>query len=265
MTEQSDPTRPIRRGITSAAAEQGSSAALKRGDPIWLIFFAAAGLALASIWTSEPLRELSMDYRYRFGFLAFAVMGTMGQTLAARFTIGRYPAPLVLAATVIMWGLYGMSMGLLIWLVNAGVVMLQAVNLLPGGGLSLSGNPFIGILSSMYFTEPLFTSIFLNLGAMHPLLAVIHLGGKATELARAEGRRPGLNRVACAVDWADFIRREVHAIPMFRIPLLTVVFMLPQDYWLPAAALATAVLVVLEGLVLRPPAAPEVDDASQTK
>jgi len=230
---------------------------LKRGDLIWLIFFAAAGLVLASPGTLDSLGALSLVHRYRVGFLAFAAMGTLGQALAARFAHGRYPAPMILAVSAVMWGLYGMALALLIWLVNGGVIMLQTAGFLPGGGLSMSGNPLAGILGSMYFTEPFFTSVFLNLGVVHPLLAVMRLGRKAAEMRQAEGRCPGLDRTARAVDWAVFIRREVHAVPLFRIPALTIVFMLPQELWLPAAALATAILAALEELVLRSPAEAE--------
>ena len=256
MTGQSDPIRPGRRELNAASAKRPSGA-FKRGDLVWLVCFAAAGLPLALSGTHDLLRDLSLDYRYRVGFLAFAVMGTLGQAMAGRFAHDRYPAPMVLAASAVMWGLYGMALALLIWLVGGGVVMLQTAGLLPGGGLSISGNPYIGILTSMYFTEPFFTSIFVNLGAVHPLLAVLCLGRKAVEMGLAESRRPGLNRAANAVDWADFIRREVHAIPLFRIPALTIVFMLPQDWWLITAALATAVLTALEGLALRSPAPAE--------
>jgi hypothetical protein len=211
--------------------------------------------------THELLGELSLGHRYRTGFLAFAVMGTLGQAMAYRFVHDRYPAPMILAASALMWGLYGMALGLLIWLVNGGVHMLQTVGMLPGGGLGRSGNILIGVLTSMYFTQPFFTSVFLNLGVVHPFLAALRLGRKAVEIYLAEGKCPGLNRVACAVDWADFIRREVHAVPMFRIPALTIVFMLPQGLWLPTAALVTAVLTALEGLVLRRPPRPENDDA----
>lgn len=236
---------------------------MKRGDLIFLACFAAAGLALAWPDSRDQLRELSMTGRYRFGFLSFAVMGTVGQSLAARFSDGRYPAPSALAASVLMWGLYGTAMALLIWLVNGGVVMLQTTGLLPGGGLSYHSNIFVAIASSMYFTQPLFTSVFLNFGAVHPLTAVLRLSLTAAEMRRAEGRCPGLARAASAVDWADFIRREIHAIPMFRIPALTVVFMLPQDMWLMTAALATGLLTVLEGLVLKPQTTPEAGDENR--
>lgn len=230
---------------------------MKRGDLIWLICFAAAGLALALPSPHDLLRELSLSHRYRTGFMAFAFMGTMGQAMAARLSAGRYPAPAAMAASILMWGLYGLCLGLLIWLVNGGVAMLQGVGMLPGGGLSFSSNIFVSIASSVYFTQPLFTSVFLNLGAVHPLLAVLRLGEEAVAIRLAEGRFPGLNRAVSAVDWAAFIRREIHAIPMFRIPALTAVFMLPQDLWLVTAAFATAALAVLEGVLLRPPAEPE--------
>jgi len=233
---------------------------LKRGDLIWLVCFAATGMALALPGPHEMLRELSLSHRYRVGFLAFAVMGVLGQAMSARFTDGEYPSPGVLALSCFLWGLCGLALGLLIWLVNGGVVMLQAVGMLPGGGLSYDSNLFVAILSSVYFTQPLFTSIFLNLGALHPLWAVLSLGREAADTCLAEKRLPGLNQVACRVDWAAFIRREVQAIPMFRIPALTIVFMLPQDLWLVTTAFAVALLAVLEGLILRSPNRPEPEE-----
>ncbi|MDR2946819.1 MAG: hypothetical protein LBV79_08745 [Candidatus Adiutrix sp.] len=223
---------------------------MKLGDVICLIGFAAGGLMLGLPGPHELLRELSLTHRYGLGMAAFAVMGALGQAAAARLSEGRYPRPAALAAAALMWGLFGLARGRVIWLVNGGVVMLQAVGMLPGGSLHLSTNMLAAILGSVFFTQPFFTSVFLNLGAIHPFSALRCLGREAARLALAEGRVPSLSQTAARVDWAGFLRREFWAVPLFRIPLLTAVFMLPHDLWLPTAAFIIALLNVLETLIL---------------
>lgn len=179
-------------------------------------------------------------------------MGSLGESIASRFNCGYYPCFAALGAAALSWGGFGLALSLLIWLFNGGVVMLQATGLLPGGGLGGSSNAVMAVLTSYFFLQPFFTSLFLNLGGIHPLLAAQLIRRQAMVIFLTERKRPGLDRVVSEVDWADFIRREISAIPILRVPAFTVVLMLPQDLWLVASAFLMVIWGVMEELVLRP-------------
>jgi hypothetical protein len=115
---------------------------------------------------------------------------------------------------------------------------------LPGGGYGFSPSPLTSFLTSFFFTGPFFTSLMLNVGPLFFLAALRRL---AVSLFRAAAERRGLG-LTRRPDWAGFIREEVAVKPLFRLPLLTIVFMLPPDLWLVLAAWLGALLTGLLGL-----------------
>jgi hypothetical protein len=205
---------------------------VKRGDLLCIPLFLAAGAALAWPASRDALRLMTESHRGLAGFLAFGLCGPLGEALAGRFRRKRYPGPGALAALVPGWGLTGLALAKLFWILNGGVVLAQASGLLPGGGYGFSLSPLTSFLTSFFFTGPFFTSLLLNAG---PLLFLAAL----RRLAVSPLRRP---------DWAGFIREEAVVRPLFRLPLLTIVFMLPPDLWLFLAAWLGALFTGLLGL-----------------
>jgi hypothetical protein len=224
---------------------------VKRLDLIWPLLFAAVSFTLFGPLTFALTLDLVDSHRYRAGFLFFSVLGALGEALAARFSRGQWPGPSELTAAGLLWGLFGLAAALVFWIFNGGVVMAQTVGLLPGGGYSGSRHLLTASLGSFFFTGPFFTSLFVNLGFVSCFLTLRRLLFSALALRSFKSRWPGLNQTVRAVDWAAFVRRDFLAIPLFRVPMMTVVFMLPQDLWLPAAAWLGAVLTGLFGLVER--------------
>lgn len=225
---------------------------VRRGDFLWVAAFGGASYLL--IWPDrlDALFGLGLDHRYRTGFLTFAVMGLLGEAAKARFSGSGYPAAGRLAALGLMWGVHGMVLALAYWVVNGGVIMTQTAGLLPGGGLSFSRNWVKGLLTSYFLTQPFFTSLFVNLGVIHPLLAAQRLGAAWLDVRAARGGCPGVTRAAEQADWPAFIKSELISLPLFRVTLLTIVFFLPQEVWLPLSAWLVALLTGLSGFYYRP-------------
>lgn len=230
---------------------------MRQGDLIWLACFAAAGLMLVLPGPGSFLYQLSADHRYLSGFLYFALMGALAEAIGARFSGRDYPGARSLAGLAFMWGLHGLVLALVFWLVNGGVIMTQTVGMLPGGGYGSSSRPIKAILTSFFITGPFFTSFFLNLSFIPVLLAVQRLARAYFLVAGQDGRRPPLARVSEAADWPDFIRSELPCSLLFRTPFLILVFMLPSDLWLLMASLGLVVVAVLSGLSQRRSAGPD--------
>lgn len=224
---------------------------MRRGDLIWLAAFAACGLMLILPWTGDLTYRLGGDHRYLAGFLSFALMGALAEAIGARFSGRVYPGRRELAALALMWGLHGLALAYLFWLINGGVMVTQTVGMLPGGGYGSRSSPVKAILTSFFTTRPFFTSLFLNLGFIPVLLAVQRLARAYFRLERPEGRRPSLARASAEADWADFIRSELPSSILFRTPFLTLVFMLPSSLWLVLASLGLVVVAILAALARR--------------
>ena len=222
---------------------------MKRADLIWPVLFAAVSFAFFGPLSFDRTLLLAADHRYQAGFLFFSILGVLGEALAARFSRRRWPGIAELAAAFFLWGLFGLAAALVFWVFNGGVIMAQTIGLLPGGGYSASQYAVKAFLGSFFFTGPFFTSIFVNLGFIHCFWALRRLFFSALTLWSFKGRCPDLNQAVAAVDWAAFIRQELLAIPLFRVPMMTVVFMLPQELWLLSAAWLGAVLTGLFGLI----------------
>ena len=221
---------------------------MKKTDFLYLAVFLAATVVLAWPETARNLEWLTYNQRYRLGFLAFAFFGPLGEIAAARLGGAPRPRPGLLAAQALMWGLYGLAAALFFWLFNGAVVLAQGTGLLPGGVWRFGGHFLAAFFSGSFFTEPFFTSLLVCCCFTLPFLAVHRLMGASLDLFRAEGRRPDLRRASEAADWPGFIRTEVVLLPLFRVPGLTFVFMLPPGLWLFSAAWLGVILGGLGGL-----------------
>jgi hypothetical protein len=224
---------------------------VRKSDFLCLAAFAAVTWPLA--WPeAPPLWEWLKDSRrYQLGFLAFALLGPLGEAASARLRGAGYPRPGQWAAAALLWGLYGLGAALLFWLFNGAVALAQGAGLLPGGGWRLGGSLWRSFFLGSFFTEPFFTSLLVGFCFTQPFLASRRLAEAALNLWWAEGRRPNLDQASAAADWPGFLRDEAVTLPFLRVPLLTFVFMLPPALWLWTAAWLGAVLEVLLGLARR--------------
>ena len=219
---------------------------MRKTDFLALAVFLGATVILLWPETARHLEWLTYNQRYRLGFLAFAFFGPLGEIAAARLGGTLLPRPALLAAQALMWGFYGLAAALLFWLFNGAVALAQGTGLLPGGVWRLGGHFLKSFFSGSFFTEPFFTSLLVGCCLTFPFLAARRLAGAA--LDTWEGRRPGLHRASEAADWPDFIRTEAVILPLFRVPGLTFVFMLPPGLWLVTAAWLGVILGGISGL-----------------
>lgn len=220
---------------------------MKLGDLVCLILLAVIPAVWASGWEVE-LGPAGLNQRQLMGFLAFALMGPAGEAFRARLAGRAYPRPVPALASALLWGLHGLAASLLYWVFNGGVIMAQTAGFLPGGGFGAGPGVFRAFFGSFFFTGPLFTAILVSLILNPVLTALQRLALAWLGLWLDTGRRPGLAPASWKADWPGFIRYQLVCGPLIRLPLLTAVFMLPQNMWLPAAAWSGALVTALEGL-----------------
>ena len=224
---------------------------MKKIDFIALAIFLGATSILVWPEAVRHMEWVTNNHRYRLGFMAFALLGPLGEMAAARMGGRQLPRPALLAASALMWGLYGLGAALFFWLFSGAVALAQGAGLLPGGVWRFGGNFLTAFFGGWFFTEPFFTSLLVSFCFTHPFLAVYRLVRAAMYIILAEGRGPNLHQVVEAADWPGFIRAEAVILPLFRVPCLTFIFMLPPSIWLLAAAWLGVLLEVLFSLSRR--------------
>lgn len=205
-------------------------------------------LPAAMAWGGlDTLESLSLSHPGSVACLAFGLLGPTGETLGRRLSGRDYPPPAHLAASALVWALHGLAASLLYWVLNSGVVLAQGVGFLPGGGYGSGPGLLRAFFSSFFFTGPLFTSILVCLGLTPVLTALQRLALAALDFKLDRGRWPGLALASWKADWPAFIQYNLTSGPLVRIPLMTIVFMLPQGLWLLTAAWCLALAGALEG------------------
>lgn len=223
---------------------------MKTGD---LIFPAILALIPALVVSGGDmiLEDLVREHRHWAGFLLFALLAPAGEALACRLGRQPYPRPALSLASALLWGLYGLLASVLYWVFNGGVFLAQAVDILPGGGYAQGPNLFKSFFGSFFFAGPFFTSLLVCL-TLNPVFLAGHkllLAALGFKLER--GRWPSLGLASWKAQWAVFIKYQLVGTPLTRVPLMTLVFMLPQGWWLIAASLGWALVSALEGLSFR--------------
>lgn len=190
---------------------------------------AAAVAVLVVPATEEAFVAFTTLHPYAAGFAKFAYLATMGELLAVRILAGDWALPKALAARAAIWGFLGMAVTLFFPVFASGVQAAMARGLLPGGEDRLLG--------------ALFTATLMN-ATFGPVLMGFHRFTDTWLDLAAEGReRPSVEAVARRIDWAGFCSFVIlKTLPGFWIPAHTVVFLLPPEFRVVAAAFLSVAL-----------------------
>lgn len=216
---------------------------------LWPLAFAILSLPLFHA-PSNRLLELAVENRAILtGGCLFMMGGLLGETLKARLS-GGHISPAGLFAVTFLWWLCGAFAAIVFPLINMGVTWSQTLGLLPGGGFGSAPNPLVAIVASFFFATPFFTSVLLNFMAapLWMLRRVILSAASHTPPYFWPGADATLNRAVKSVNWSVFAKSEAWQIPCLRIPLLTLVIMMPEKYWLYLSAWLIIVVIMIGNL-----------------
>lgn len=214
----------------------------KKRSGIAALIFCAAVLALfAAVLiipaSREVFKTLSSDRPYIMGFIKFALLATVGETLALRIRSGEWKMPFYYGWRMLIWGLIGVAITFMMKTYSFGVKGMMANGLLPGEGEGFGSR----LLTAFY------TAAVMNLTFGPTFMATHKCTDKYLELRHDGVEKPGLKGVVNGVDWHGFVSFTLFkTIPLFWIPAHTLTFMLPAEYQvIAAAALSIALGIIL--------------------
>lgn len=209
---------------------------------VWIALLAAVLSGLAVPETRGAFETWSAARPFTAGFLQLALLGSMGELLAGKFTTGRWRLRGVrLHQRALLWGIFGAGFALIFPLFSGGVDGLLAAGLLPGAERPLA--------------VAFWKSLFLNTIYAFPAITLQKLVTAIIERGRLFSRWPFLE-VFHSLDWRSMFRVVGGSCLWFWLPANTVSFLLPAEFRVPSAALLGLALGVILGFASRKPAAP---------
>ena len=202
---------------------------MKKFDLLWPI----GVIAIVFCITRESFVEFAGNHLYISGFIKFGLLAPMGELLVIRMTKGNWKLPSGFIFRVLIWGILGMGIALAFKLFEYGTVIV-----LEKGFVFGQGNK---ILTAFYI------SAFMNLSFGPMMMGVHKITDKLIDLKyESKGKKISVQEAVKAVDWYGFITFVVFkTVPFFWIPAHTIVFLLPGEYRLVAAALLSIALGIL--------------------
>ncbi|HZK83257.1 MAG TPA: hypothetical protein VFC58_00975 [Desulfosporosinus sp.] len=205
---------------------------MKKYDIIWLLGIITVFLFLILPSTHSVFMAATATHPFLMGFVKFAFLATMGELLALRLVQGDWKRLKGLLYKGAIWGILGMAIVLVFDIYAGGVAGSIKKGLLPSIGGNLGFAFFTSALMNLFFA-PTFM-------AFHRITdTYIDLGeGKLNRILKVK-----LSEVVNHIDWDGYVRFVVlKTIPFFWIPAHTVVFLLPVEYRVLAAAFLSIAL-----------------------
>lgn len=223
---------------------------MKKNDLYFLIFLLFLFLPF---FLSQELyngyKSLNALHPYLIGFIKFAILATMGESIGLRIREGHYNKPgFGLIPRAIVWGFLGMTIVMSFIIFSSGApVVLKSLGV-AGAAESLAGE-----MSGLRILTAFVISVTLNL-IYAPVMMTLH---KITDthIVKNGGTVSGLfspihfGEIMAHLDWRvqwNFIFRKT--IPFFWIPAHTITFLLPVEFRVLFAALLGVALGVILSL-----------------
>lgn len=223
---------------------------MKKSDFYFLLLVM---LLFIPFFVSEPFysgyKAVNASHPFFVGFLKFAVLATMGESIGLRMREGIYNKPgFGLLPRAIVWGFLGITIVMAFKIFSSGAPVFLKTLGFDGAAESLAG-PMTGLRLLTAFT----ISITLNL-IYAPVMMTLH---KITDthIVKNGGTVAGLIRpikmgeIMAGLDWKvqwSFIFKKT--IPFFWIPAHTITFLLPVGFQVLFAALLGIALGVILSL-----------------
>jgi hypothetical protein len=192
---------------------------MKKGDMIWGLSLAAIVAFLTVPATNRLFTAATAASPYLMGFVKFAVLATMGETLANRIASKKWEAYAGLMWKAVVWGVVGVLIVLMFQIFPAGVA-----------GAAEKGYLFSGSGWPAAFIAAFLSSLIMNL-TFGPVFMAVHRISDSYLDHRRRGVKLKLGEVIERVDWPGFIKFVIaKTIPFFWLPMHTISFLLPADY-----------------------------------
>lgn len=207
---------------------------MKKGDFVW------GGVLLAILTfvlypkTQVIFIDFTAAHKYLSSFIKFAILASMGELLAIRLKEKEWKISKALILKAVLWGIFGILIGLLMKVFADGVLGAQQSGYLPFYGVKIMYAFFTSLLNNIFFA-PVFMAAHKCTDAYIELRVVRQI------------KVNSFDQVVKEVDWDTFINFVLfRTIPFFWIPAHTITFSLPEEY----RVIVAAMLSILLGLFL---------------
>ena len=208
---------------------------MKKGDFIWFAVLLAVTAFLVVPSLLEFFITATNSHPYLMGFAKFFILATMGELLTLRILNKKWVQPTGMIYKSIIWGIIGMLIVLMFGLFSTGVAGVEEK------GLLFTASGFLGTFFTAFFI-----SSFMNL-TFGPVFMAMHRFTDTYIDMKAENKSVTAAQVMDAIEWKGFIQFVVgKTVPFFWIPAHTIVFLLPAQY----RVIAAAYLSIALGLIL---------------
>lgn len=197
------------------------------------IVWAVGVIAFVWLLVTDFFLSFASKHTYLSAFVKFGVLAPMGELLVIRMTKKEWKLSTGFVYKVIIWGIFGMAIGIAFKLYNAGVNTI------------LQNNTVLGSFKG--FVIAFLTSALMNLTFGPVMMGTHKVTDKLVDLkCTNKGKKIKVKDAVKEVDWYGFITFVVFkTIPFFWIPAHTIVFLLPNEFRLIAAALLSMALGIL--------------------
>jgi len=220
---------------------------MKKSDLYFLLFVFVLFLPF---FLSDPLyssyKTANAGHPFLIGFLKFAILATMGESIGLRLREGVYTKPgFGLLPRAIVWGFLGMSIVLAFQIFSAGApVFLKTL------GMNNAGEALAGPMGWERIVVAFTISVTLNLifapvmMTLHKITdtQIMHHNGSVIALFKPLMMGDIIANLDWRVQW-NFIFKKT--IPFFWIPAHTITFLLPPEFRVLFAALLGIALGVI--------------------
>jgi hypothetical protein len=220
---------------------------MKKTDLYFLIFVV---LLFAPFFISQEIyadyKTMNTGHPFFIGFLKFALLATMGESIGLRLREGVYNKKgFGLVPRAIVWGFLGLTIVMAFIIFSEGAPVFLKVLGIEGAAEALKG-PMSGLRVLTAFT----ISVTLNL-IYAPVMMTLHKitdthiiknGGTVAGLLRPIKMGEIISKLDWKVQW-NFIFKKT--IPFFWIPAHTITFLLPVEFRVLFAALLGIALGVI--------------------
>lgn len=197
-------------------------------DLLWLLFI----VFVVAFMLTDFFKAFSKAHSYISSFIKFALLAPMGELLVIKMTEKNWRIPIGFIYKVLIWGVFGMAIGLAFKLFSLGTQSLI-------GTINMSS----GVKT---FLTALLTSTFMNTTFGPVMMGSHKITDKLVAMKCSDNNKVTLKKAVKAVDWYGFITFVVFkTVPFFWIPAHTIVFLLPSELRIIIAALLSIALGIL--------------------
>lgn len=207
---------------------------MKKEDIAWGTILLLCILTFVVPTSREIVLDASDKHPYIAGFIKFAILAMMGELLGKRIVTGRYFFPPSFIFRMVVWGIIGLMVTLVFQVYMGGAATAQEVGILP----FLGSNIALAIFGSSIMNLT-FAPVMNTFHRLCDLFLEVKVDNNSQE-------KISLSVLIKKIDWVEFVTFNWLKVGIFFwIPVHSIIFLLPNNFRVVAAAFSSIALGVI--------------------